>query len=163
MFGLFSKSKYGYVKVKVTDYTAGFVIYSKKSKKYRKITIAAGHPDNTFKRIRNTTSDEYYNYGEYYSYNGNNDIFIDVFEEFNPKSCNIQILMDNLSTECDLEKYKSLWDKMQEWATYVATVATKTAETTKSVLSAIPLIGWFFSTPQSALPAPDPVPKLTYC
>lgn len=128
-------SNYSYLKIKVTDYTAGFVFEI--DDEYKKIIIAAGHPDKSFNDSRNTNKNEYYNYGDWYYYDGDAEKLDEILTDFDPKKEKIDFLIARLKTECNLEEYQSTWQIIMNWADNVWNF-------TKNTGPGI-LIGWFFT------------------
>ncbi len=112
-------SSYSYLKIKITNYTAGF-IFEEVTGIYKKITIAAGHPDNSFNNQIFTTKTNYETYGDWYYYDGDYKSLRNVLNSFNPKGDNIHFLIDRLKTECNLEKYESTWNIICSWVKNVA-------------------------------------------
>lgn len=117
---------YSYLKIKVTDYTAGFIFEI--DEKYKKIVIAAGHPDKSFNDSKTVKEKDYNNYGDWYYYDGRAKQLNRVLGDFDPKKEKIDFLIARLKTECNLEEYRSTWSIIMTWV-------EKTWEITKDVVT----------------------------
>lgn len=116
-----------YLKIKVREHLASF-IYQKKSGQYVQQTFSC-HPDNKFKTKKIQDYKYYSNYsGDDYFFDGDWDRLHEILDEFNPKIASIAYLVNRLEVECDLQKYKSFWEKVNEWKDFVISIPASTLE-----------------------------------
>ena len=106
-----------YLKLKVNEHVACF-IYSYNGN-YIQRTISC-HPDNRFNVPKNRDYNYYYYYsGNDYYFDGDIENLNKLLGDFDPNKTNVRYLVNRLESECDLQQYKGLWEKVTEWADYV--------------------------------------------
>ena len=109
-----------YMKIKTTDHTACFIY--KHSDVYKKTTIAAGHPDNSFNTTCSTNYATYNNYGNWFTYNGESDTLHRILTGYDPKTDHVGFLLSRLKTECDMEEYTYTWKYLKDWVKNIGPV-----------------------------------------
>ena len=114
-------SSYSYLKIKVLDCTMGIII-NNNDNTYIKILLAVGHPINSHKTISDSNYTEYNNYGDWYYYDGDINKLKNILSNFNPKNDNIKFLVSRLTTECNLDKYYRIWDKIMAWVSNIGEI-----------------------------------------
>jgi hypothetical protein len=120
-------SSSSYLKIKQNDYVVTF-IYPKSTGQYVQQTFSC-HPDNKFKTKKNQDYNYYYNHsGAYHFFDGDWDRLHQILDNFDPKITSVTYLVSRLEVECDLQKYKSFWEKVSEWKDFVVSIPTSTLE-----------------------------------
>ena len=114
---------YSYIKMKVNDHTACFVygIPYTFSTTYCQRTISCH--ENKFNKYKLCDWNYYKTYsGDEYYFDGDFQRLDNILKDFDPKTESIEFLKNRLETECDLQKYKKIWERINEWATFILNI-----------------------------------------
>jgi hypothetical protein len=150
-----------YLKIKLTESGFGIGFVFEYKNEYKKIFMCAGHPDNTYKEINSSNKDCYEKYGDWYVYNGDFDELNNVLDKFDPKKSIISSLMDELQLRCEIQKYRTTWEIINQWTENVIK-ATKLIVDSASGWMGTGLLGmitYYLLTPK---PNNDQVHQITH-
>ncbi len=74
------------------------------------------HENSDHCQTINTTNADYYNYGDWFYYNGNSSGLYNVLTNYQPSRDNIPFLISRLETECEIHKYENTLQILWRWA-----------------------------------------------
>ena len=122
-------SSSSYLKLKVNGHVASF-IYEFHGNEYIQRTISC-HPNDRFNLRKYRDYNYFYNFsGVNHYYDGDRENLNKILREFDPKKTDVSFLINRLRSECDLEEYKDLWTKINEWKDYVVSMPEYFLDTT---------------------------------
>lgn len=137
-------NSYSYLKIDIRRFSGKFIFQD--GDIYRRITIAAGHPDNAFTSSQITTYSRYNSEGEWYYYNGDSTALYRVLNEFKPKSDNLTVLLNRLETDCCIQKYRNTWEVISDWVKWVKSQIPDQVISGVIIGAAKEAITWLFSS-----------------
>ena len=131
-----------YIKIKTNDLLCS--ICYKHNDKFKRIIISV-HPDNKFKKTKFVNYNSFYNFGDWYEYDNDVTTFDRVLMDFDPTCQNVVYLLGRLEVECDLKRYKSSWQKLSDWVSFVGETINNVKDSFLSIgfgVITTKLLGW---------------------
>lgn len=109
---------------------------------YKKYVITTGNGSNVGNRHENTNYNFYYNYGQWFKYDGNAHNLNRVLRKYDPKRDDINEFFNSLIASCNIVQYESTFGFIRKWVVYVVESVNKVAPIATITYYSARLIGY---------------------